>query len=54
MGPHDLDISHVLRGELGHRNVQHIEILPAYQVKKQIQRALEGLQHDLQSVGRDE
>ncbi len=38
---HQLDIGHVLPGDLGNRDVQDVQVLPADQVQQQVQRAFE-------------
>jgi hypothetical protein len=42
-----------LARERRHRNVEDVEILLADQVEQQVERALEGLEDDLERVGRD-
>src|SRR5690606_32417211 len=43
-----LDIREILQRDLGHGNIQHIEILLADQLKQKIQQPLEGLKTNLQ------
>ena len=47
------DVFDVLAGDLGDRDIQDVEVLPADQVQQQIQRALERFENDLQRVRRD-
>jgi hypothetical protein len=48
-----LDVVQVLARHAGQRDVEDVEVLLADQVQQQVQRAFEGLQEDLQRVGRD-
>ena len=48
-----LDVVQVLARHVGQRDVEDVEVLLADQVQQQVQRALEGLEEDLQRVGRD-
>ncbi|KAG1449337.1 hypothetical protein G6F57_016655 [Rhizopus arrhizus] len=50
---HHGDVFHVLPGDLGHGDVQHVQVLPADQVQQQVQRAFEGIQDDFQRVRRN-
>jgi len=50
---HHLDIFHVLGGDLRQRNVENVEVLPLDEVEQQVQRPLEGVEKDLQRIGRD-
>ncbi len=51
--PHHLDVAQVLLGELGHRDVEHVDVLPADQVEQQVERALERLEEHLERLGRN-
>src|SRR5690606_611048 len=48
-----LDIRQILPRDIGHRDVEHIEILLAYQVQQQVQRAFEGFQEYFKRVWRN-
>ena len=48
-----LDVGQVLARHVGQRNVEDVEVLAPDQVQQQVQRALEGLEEDLQRIGRD-
>ena len=50
---HDLDVLQVLARERRHRDVEDVEVFLADQVEQQVERALEGLEEDLERVGRD-
>ena len=50
---HELDVARVLDGDFGYGNVEDIQVLPPDQIQQQIQRAFEGFEKDLESVGRD-
>ena len=50
---HELDVARVLARDLGDRNVEDVEVLPADQIEQQIERALEGLQKHLERLRRD-
>ena len=50
---HQLDIFHVLGGDLGDRDIQDIQILPLDQIEQQVERTLEGIEKDLQRIRRD-
>src|SRR5690606_23605893 len=43
----------ILLGDFRHRDVQHIEILLAYQIEQEVQRPFEGLEKDFKCVGRN-
>jgi hypothetical protein len=48
-----VDVVHVLAGDLGDRDVEDVQVLPADQVKQQVERSFEGLEDDLERVRRD-
>jgi len=48
---HQLDVAHVLQGDLGDRNVEHIQILAADQVEQHVERPLEGLEEHSSACG---
>ena len=48
-----LDVVDVLAGDLGDRDVEDVQVLPADQVQQQVQRAFERLEDDLQRIRRD-
>ena len=48
-----VDVGEVLARDLGHRNVEDVEVLPTDQVQQHVQRALEGVEENLQGVGRN-
>ncbi len=50
---HHLDVAHVLAGQFRHRDIKHVEVVLADQVQQQIQRPLEGFQHQFQRIRRD-
>ena len=50
---HELDVTGVLSRDLGDRDVQNVEVLPADQIEQQIERALEGLEKHLERLRRD-
>ena len=50
---HLRDIVQILLGDFNHRNIQHINVLLADQIKQQIQRALKAVQYHFQGIGRD-
>ena len=50
---HQLDVLHVLAGDLGDRNVEDVEVLAADQVEQQVERTFEGLEEDLERLRRD-
>jgi hypothetical protein len=50
---HHFDVAHVLPGDLGHRNVEDIEVLSTDQVQQEVQRTLERLEDDRQRIRRD-
>ena len=50
---HRLDVLQVLARERRHRDVEDVEVFLADQVQKQVEGALEGLEHDLQRIRRD-
>ena len=49
----ELDVAHVLLGHKRHRNLHHVELLPADEIKKQIERPFKAFQKDLQRIGRN-
>ena len=51
--PDLLDVGQILPRHVGHRNVEDVEVLAPDQVEKQVERALEGLENDLERIGRD-
>src|SRR5204862_3791449 len=51
--PHDLDVLEVLPRERRHGDLEDIQILLSDQVQKEVERPLEGLEHDLQRIWRD-
>ena len=51
-GLHQLHVLHVLSRDLGHGDVENIQVLPLDQVQQQIQRAFERLQEHFQGVRR--
>ena len=51
---HHLDVSHVLPGQLGHRNIQDVQVLTADQIQEQIERPLERLEENLEGIRRNE
>jgi hypothetical protein len=53
VGPDLLHVLQVLSRDAGQRDVEDVEVLLADQVEQQVQRPFEGLQKDLQRVGRD-
>jgi hypothetical protein len=48
-----VDVDQILARHLGHRDVEDVEVLLADQVEQQVQRPLEGVEEDLEGVGRD-
>ena len=50
---HHLDVAQVLARELRHRDVEHVDVLLADQVEQQIEGSFEGLQENLERLGRD-
>ncbi len=50
---HRLDVVDVLAGDLGDRDVEDVQVLPADQVQQQVERAFEGLEDDFQRIRRD-
>ena len=48
-----LDVGQVLARHARHRDVEDVEVLLADQVEQQVERAFEGLEEDLERVGRD-
>jgi hypothetical protein len=48
-----LDVGHVLPGDLRYRDVQHVEILSPDQVQQQVQRPFKRIEEYFQRVGRD-
>ena len=50
---HHLDVVEVLPRQLRHRDVEHVDVLPADQVQQQVERTLEGLEEDFERLGRD-
>lgn len=49
---HQLDVLHVLAGDLRQRDIEHIQVLAPDQVQQQIERALEGIQEHLERLRR--
>ncbi len=49
----DLDVIDVLAGDLGDRDIEDVEVLPADQVQQQVERAFEGLEDHFQRIRRD-
>jgi hypothetical protein len=54
MQSHQIDVFHILTGNLGDRDIQDIQIVLADQIKQEIKGPLEGFQDHFQRVGRDE
>ena len=52
-GLHHLHIGHVLVGDLGHIDIQNINVLPPDKIQQQVQRAFEGLKENLQGIRGD-
>jgi hypothetical protein len=50
---HHVDVRHVLPRDLGDRDVEDVDVLPADQVEQQVERAFEGLEEHLQRIRRD-
>src|SRR6056297_88856 len=50
---HDLDVLHVLLRNPGDRNVEDVDVLPLYEVQQEIERPFEGIQDDLECMGRN-
>ena len=50
---HQLDVLQILRGELRHLDVEHVEVVLADEVEQQVERALECLEEHFQCVGGD-
>ena len=50
---HHLDVAQVLAGELGHRDVEHVDVLPADQIQQQVERALERLEEHFERLRRN-
>ncbi len=50
---HQLDVLHVLLGDLGERNVENVEILPADEIQKQVERTFERLEEYFECLRRD-
>ena len=50
---HEFDVARVLDGDLGNGNVENVQVLPPDEIQQQVQRPFEGLQEDLERVGRD-
>ena len=50
---HQADVVDVLAGDLGHRDVEDVEVLPADQVQQQVERTFERVENHLQRIGRD-
>ena len=48
-----LDVGQVLPRHARQRDVEDVEVLPPDQVEQQVERALEGLEEDLERIGRD-
>jgi hypothetical protein len=48
-----VDVDQILARDLGHRDVEDVEVLLADQVEQQVQRPLEGVEEYLEGVGRD-
>ena len=48
-----LDVVDVLPGDLGDRDIEDVEVLAADQIEQQVERPLEGLEENLQRVGRN-
>jgi hypothetical protein len=48
-----VDVVDVLAGDLRDRDVEDVQVLPADQVQQQVERALEGLEDDLERIRRD-
>src|SRR5690606_36674672 len=51
--PDLLDVGQILLRYLGHGNIQHVEVLLANQIQKQIQRPLKRLEKNLESIRRN-
>ena len=49
---HQLDVAHVLPGDLGDRDIQDVQVLPPDQIQQQIQRTFECLQDHLERIRR--
>ena len=50
---HQLDVLHVLARDLGDRDVEDVEVLPADQVQQQVERTFERLEEHLERLRRD-
>ena len=50
---HHLDVIDVLARDLGDRDVEDVEVLPADQIEQQIERAFERFENDLERIRRD-
>ena len=50
---HQLDVLHVLARDLGDRDVEDVEVLPADQVQQQVERTFERFEEHLQRLRRD-
>ena len=50
---HELDVRDVLARDLGDRDVEDVEVLPADEVEQQIERAFERLEEHLERVRRN-
>ena len=50
---HQFDVVDVLTRDLGNRDVENIEILPADQIEQQVQRSLECFENDFQRIRRN-
>jgi hypothetical protein len=48
-----IDVGQVLARDVGQRDVEDVEVLLADQVEQQVERALEGVEEDLEGIGRD-
>src|SRR5260363_220671 len=48
-----LNILQILARELGHWNIEHIEVLPANQIQQQIERPLKGFKKNFKRIGRN-
>ena len=50
---HQVDVLHVLVGDVGDRDVEDVQVLAADQIQQQVERPLEGIEEHLQRIRRD-
>jgi len=52
-GAHGLDVIEVLSGQRRHRDIEYVDIGTTNHVEQQVERPLEGVEHDRQRIGRN-